>query len=190
MKIVCLLGSPHPAGNSAAVAKRFLDTAASLGAETETFVLNALTYRGCQGCYACKTRLERCGLTDDLSGVLEAVREADTVVLATPTYYGDISSQLKGFIDRTYSYLKPDYLTNTSPSRLAAGKKLVFIITQGHPDEAMFSDIFPRYNNFLKWYGFQNGILLRVCGVAQPGEAEARRDVMLLAEETARKIVG
>ena len=35
----------------------------------------------------------------------------------TPTYYGNVSSQLKAFIDRTYSWLKPDYLSNPATSR-------------------------------------------------------------------------
>jgi multimeric flavodoxin WrbA len=136
------------------IAQRFLDKAAILGAETETFSLNTLSYRGCQACYACKTKLDRCILKDDLSRVLDAVQESDVLVLATPTYYGDISGQLKCFVDRTYSYLKPDYLSNSQPSRLLPGKKLLFIITQGHPDEAMFDHVFPLYDRFFRWYGY------------------------------------
>jgi len=87
-------------------------------------------HTGCQACYACKTKLDRCILKDDLTPVLEAVKNSDVLVIATPTYYGDVSGQLKCFMDRTYSYLKPDYITNSQPSRLAPGKKLVFIITR------------------------------------------------------------
>jgi multimeric flavodoxin WrbA len=122
MKIVCLLGSPRTNGNSSILASRFLATAAGLGAETRAFELNRLTYRCCQGCYACKTTLDSCIVQDDLTAVLEAVRAADVVVLATPVYYGDISGQLKCFIDRTFSYLVPDYVTNPNPSRLPPGK--------------------------------------------------------------------
>ena len=110
MKIVSLLGSPRPHGNSTAITRRFQDTAANLGAEVRTFELNRLVYRGCQGCCACKQSLDHCILNDDLTEVLNTVAEADVVVLASPVYYGDVSAQLKGFIDRTYSYLKPDYM--------------------------------------------------------------------------------
>jgi multimeric flavodoxin WrbA len=78
----------------------------------------------------CKTKLDRCVLKDDLSEVLDAVRETDILVMATPVYYGEVSSQLKGFIDRTFSFLVPDYTTNPNPSRLQSNKKLVFIQTQ------------------------------------------------------------
>jgi multimeric flavodoxin WrbA len=189
MKIACVLGSPRVKGNSATIARRFLDTAEALGAETETFSLNKLSYRGCQACYACKTRLDRCILKDDLSPVLDAVKAADVLVLATPTYYGDITGQLKCFTDRTYSFLKPDYLTNSQPSRLTAGKKLLFIITQGHPDEAMFNHVFPLYDQFFKWYGYAESRLIRACGVGSGGVVDVPERFLLDAGEAARDFI-
>jgi multimeric flavodoxin WrbA len=189
MKIFCLLGSPRPKGNSAGMASHFTQAAESLGGTTRTIALNTLRYRGCQACYACKETHDRCVLEDDLTEVLESVREADVLVLATPVYFGDVSSQLKTFIDRTFSFLVPDYITNPEPSRLKPGKKLVFIIAQGHPDEAVFADLFPRYERFMKWYGFQEIHLIRACGVRDPGDAAAREEVMRSAQETARKIM-
>ncbi|AJE02679.1 flavodoxin family protein [Geobacter pickeringii] len=188
MKIVTLLGSPR-LKNSATIANRFTETAAALGAETRTFELNRLTYRGCQGCYACKKGDEQCVLTDDLTEVLAAVQEADAVVLASPVYYGDVTAQLKGFIDRCYSYLKPDYLTNPQPSRLSP-KKLVFVQTQGNPDESLFADIFPRYDGFLKWMGFTDSRLIRACGVGPVTVDAVPEQVLKQAEDAARAIVG
>lgn len=188
MKIVTLLGSPRSQGNSNAIARRFQETAANLGAEIRTFELNRLTYRGCQGCYACKKSLDHCILNDDLTEVLTAVTEADLVVLASPVYYGDVTAQLKGFIDRTYSYLKPDYLTNLTPSRLTP-KKLLFVLTQGHPDEALFADIFPRYDGFLKWLGFTENHLLRLCGVGPLTVDAVPEAILTQAEELASQLV-
>jgi len=190
MKIVCLKGSPRSVGNSAAIADRFVASAAALGAETRAFELNRLNYRGCQGCYACKKKLDRCILEDDLTTVLAAVAEADTVVLATPVYYGDISGQLKCFMDRTFSYLAPDYITNPNPCRLPPGKKLVLIITQGQPDEGLFADIYPRYDKFLKWYGFAESHLIRACGVGPATIDKVREKYLTQAEELAQKIMG
>ena len=188
-KIICLLGGPRPKGNSAAIAKRFSETAEKLGAEITTFALNKLKYSGCQACMTCKTKLEKCVLKDDLAEVLESVREADVLVMVSPTYYGEVTSQLKSFIDRTFSYLVSDYTTNPNPSRLSPGKELVFIQTQGDPDESKYADIFPRYEYFFKWYGFGETHLIRACGVFGPGEVKARADLMKLAEVTAEKIM-
>jgi len=187
MKIVTLLGSPRNNGNSATIARHLLKTATELGAESRTFELNRLSYRGCQACYACKKGRDACVLNDDLTEVLAAVQAADVVVLASPVYYGDITMQLKGFIDRSYSYLLPDYLTNPQPSRLSP-KKLVFIQTQGQPEESMFGDIFPRYDFFLKWMGFTETSLIRACGIG-PASVDAVPDQILQqAEAVARQL--
>lgn len=188
MKVVCLLASPRPGSHSAAIARRFLDTAAALGADTRAFALNKLTYRGCQACYACKKRLEHCGLRDDLTQVLEAVRESDTLVLATPTFFGDVPGQLKCFIDRTYSFLTPDFETNPQKSRLEPGKKLVFVITQGHPDESVFADVFPRYDRLMKETGFAESHLIRACGVSPDSGATVEK-YLAKAEELARALM-
>ena len=190
MKIVCLLGSPRVNGNSAAIAKAFCNATEKYGAEVNTFVLNDLEYRGCQGCMACKTKLDRCVLEDGLTEVLDAVRDTDVLVLASPVYFWDISGQLKTFIDRTFSYLVPDFITNPVKSRLAPGKKLVFILAQNNPDRSSFSNIFPKFDYFFKAYGFVESHLIRAFGVGEPGEVETHGDVMMLAEETAKKIFG
>jgi multimeric flavodoxin WrbA len=188
MKVVSLLGSPRERANSSMIAERFCATAQKLGAEARTFALNDLNFRGCQGCMACKTKLDRCVLEDDLTEVLEAVRETDVLVLATPVYFWDVTSQLKAFLDRTYSYLVPDFMTNPNRSRLPSGKKLVFIQVQGHPDESMFNNVFPKFDYFFRGYGFSETHLIRACGVRAPGEVAAHEGVMKLAEETAEKI--
>jgi len=188
MNVVCLLGSPREKGNSATIANRFCSTAEGLGAEVKTFTLNNLQYRGCQGCMACKTKLDRCALSDDLTEVLEAVRETNVLVLASPVYFWDISSQLKSFIDRTFSYLVPDFITNSRKTRLAPGKKLVFILSQNNPDRSSFSDIVTKFQYFSQAYGFVESHVIRAFGVSEPGEVESHEDVMKLAETTARKI--
>jgi len=188
MKIVSLLGSPRTKGGSSTIANHILKIAGELGAETRSFELNRLTYRGCQACYACKTKLDRCALKDDLSEVLAAVSEADAVVLASPVYYGDITSQLKGFIDRSYSYLVPDYITNPQPSRLTP-KKLVVVLTQGQPEETAFSDVFPRYEAFLRWQGHADITLIRACGIGPGRIEEVPEQALHQAEEAARALM-
>lgn len=187
MKILCLLGSPRK-GNSTAIATRFCETAEKSGATVKTYTLNKLTYKGCQACMTCKTKLEKCVLKDDLTEVLEAVYDSDVLVMATPIYYGEVSSQLKAFIDRTFSFLKPDYITNPDACRLPKGKKLVFIQTQADPNEKNYADVFPRYDFFFKWYGFSKTYLIRCCGVLDKGDIEKRSDILKQAETIALEL--
>lgn len=188
MKILSIFGSPRSGKNSASIANRFTDTAASFGAEIRNFELNRLSYRGCQGCYACKKGLDRCVLEDDLTQVLDAVHEADLVVLSSPVYFSDVTSQMKGFIDRTFSFLKPEYMTSREPSRLSP-KKLVFVLSQGHPDDSLFADVFPRYESFLKWMGFAERRLIRSCGYGPLTVDKVPENILKQAEELAREMM-
>jgi multimeric flavodoxin WrbA len=190
MKISCLIGSPRKNSNSAAIAGKFTETAASLGAQVETIVLNNLRYRGCQGCLACKTKSETCVLDDDLAGVLESLKKADVIVMALPVYCSDVPGQFKCFLDRTYSYMKPNYLTEGNSSRVPPGKTLVFILTQGAPMENLFADIPQRYTGFLKRsMGFGDTHLIRGVGVGGGGAIGVADQYLQQAEELARSIV-
>lgn len=188
MKITCVLGSPRKNGNSATIASQLLKTAESLGAESQSFLLNKLNFQGCQACYSCKKNSEKCVLKDDLAAVLESVKSADVLVMATATYYGEVTSQLKAFIDRTFSFLVPDFHNSPKPSRLAPGKKLVFIITQAQAEEKLFADIFPRYKRFFKWYGFTEAHLIRVCGASNDSNMMDRADVVQMIDDVAHKV--
>lgn len=188
MNIVCVLGSPRPHGNSTAIAKRFCEKAENLGAEVRYYSLNELNYRGCQGCMACKTTSEQCVLEDDLREVLNAVRGADILIMATPVYFGAVSGQVKCFQDRTFSFMAPDFRTNPDPSRLPRGKKAVFITAQGAPEE-MFEEIHTNYKNYFKRYGFEESYHIRGCGIRELGDVHARQDLMEQAEKTAERLV-
>jgi multimeric flavodoxin WrbA len=191
MKIICLLGSPRNDGNSTTIAHKFIETAASLGAEVRIFMLNSLVYRGCQGCCECKTKRDQCVLQDDLTGVLEVLKEANVVVLAAPVYFGDVPGQVKKFIDRTYAYMLPNYVNNPKCSRLAPGKKLVLIITQGAPDESLFADVPNRYDGILRRVlNLAEVYLIRACGVGAGGIPKGVPEKFLQeAEKIARAIV-
>ncbi len=184
MKIVAVLGSPRPEGNSGALARAFLDEARSLGAEITGYLLNKLNYQGCQGCLACKTDDEACILEDDASAVLAAVKGADLLLLASPVYFGDLSGQLKCFFDRTFSFANPDF-----SSRVPPGKKAVVILTQANPDPAQFNDIFPRYERWLKMFGFDPVYLLRATGVRDPGDIKRQPALVNRAVDLARELM-
>lgn len=188
MKITCLLGSPRPNGNSATIAHHFLKIAERHGAQIHMFALNKMNFRGCQACMACKTKLDHCALKDDLTQVLDDIRDSDVLVLATPTYFHDVSAQMKTFIDRIYSYYVPNFLTSEKPGRLPLGKRLVFIQTQAQPDSNLFAEVFPKYELFFKSLGFGRNQLIRACGVSGPEDVSKREEILKEAEEAARQI--
>jgi len=189
MKIVGIMGSPRTNGNSDTIARQILLEAEKLGADTETFVLNNLTYKGCQACMGCKIGSDTCVIKDDLAPVLAAVAAADVLIMTSPIYFGQVTGQLKTFIDRTYSFLTPEYLKDPmSASRLAPGKKCVFVLTQGNPDENLFADVSANYERFFTWYGYEMSVI-RGLGMRDKEDAAGNETLLEKARKTARSLV-
>lgn len=189
MKIVALLGSPRRKGNSSGLCEKIIDVLSGNADDVVIHYLNSLKYRGCQACEGCKTRSEFCVLLDDLTPVLKDVREADITIFASPVYWGDVSAQLKGFIDRTYSYLTPDFTSGPVRHRLRPGKKLIFILTQGG-DAAMYGDIYKRYSAFYKELDlFSEIIPLRGCDLSERDDFMNNPDLLQKAEDIATRIL-
>lgn len=189
MEVISILGSPRKKGNSAQLAEIVSSSLEKEGHTVKKVVLNSLSMKGCQACMACKGKSEICVLQDDLAPVLEKVKQADVIVMATPVYWGDISAQLKIFIDRTYSYLTPGFMTEEVKHRLPKGKKLVFIQSQGAPAE-MYTEVFERYNTFFKMLNyFDETYVLHGSDINDLGAAMAREDLVQTAREIAANLL-
>ena len=90
------------------------------------------------------------------------------VILASPIYFGDVSAQTKGLVDRFFSFHAPGFRTSELPSRLAPGKKLILILAQGNPDLTAFDDIVARYARIFGHLGFAEVHSMLAAGVG-PG---------------------
>jgi len=186
MNITAIYGSPRVHGNSNALTDRLTQRMEEKGASVQRFHLNTMNYRGCQGCMGCKTpESHGCILKDDLTEVLNTIPDADVLLISSAVYYGDVTSQAKGFIDRFYSFYKPEFWLKPDKTRLKPGKKLVFILTQGNADEALYSGIASKYHALLGIHGFEECHTIRGCGVFMLGDAMNRPDVLVQIDQTA-----
>lgn len=189
MKIIHISGSPRKKSNSRNIAEQFVSKAEKNGAEVSTYILNKMDYKGCQGCLGCKNNKERCVLKDDLTEVLDGIYETDILLISTPVYFWEVPGQLKCFMDRTYSFAKDDWQTNPIPSRLPAGKKLVFVQTQGTGDE-MHGDIFQKYDAIFKVFtGFKDTYLIKGSN-ASDTDIEIGPELIEKAETLADELCG
>ncbi len=105
MKTIILNGSPRKNWNTATMLKEAQKGAQSVGAETEYIDLFDLTYTGCRSCLACKRKgAERCRCywKDDLAPVIDRIFAADALIVGSPVYLGDITSQVHGLIERLH----------------------------------------------------------------------------------------
>ena len=108
MKVIAINGSSRINGNTAELLTQALRGAAEAGADTELIHLRPLNYRGCASCFYCKDKKNPhgiCAMRDDLSPVLEDIKDCDGLILGSPIYYGGMSSNLLAFLERfLYSY--------------------------------------------------------------------------------------
>ena len=104
MKIMVIMGSQNPEGQTARAANAFIDGVSDAGGQHEQIFLPQMNIERCRQCGdngwgICRTE-GQCIIEDDLASVVDAIREADAVVFATPVYFSDLSESMRAFLDR------------------------------------------------------------------------------------------
>ncbi len=102
MKVIAINGSPRSEGNT----KKSLELIAKIlreeGIDTEIVQLGGRLLHGCSACGGCaKMKNQKCSVTtDDMNDVLEKVYAADGLIIGSPTYFSNVTTETKAFIDR------------------------------------------------------------------------------------------
>lgn len=123
-KAVVILGSPRKNGNSATLARQAASGFTSAGGSVETFYLNGMNIRPCQGCDHCRRHPEKgCFMKDDMKMIYDSLASADALLVAGPIYMFSVSAQIKLFMDRCYAV----------PAALY-GKKIGILLTYNDVD--------------------------------------------------------
>jgi len=102
MKVVAFNGSARKDGNTAILVNRALQELEKEGIETEMIQLAGQRIRGCTACGKCsENKDQKCIITEDaVNEYLGKMVEADGIILASPTYFADVSTEIKALIDR------------------------------------------------------------------------------------------
>ncbi|AKB62937.1 flavodoxin family protein [Methanosarcina mazei] len=102
MKVVAFNGSPRKEGNTASLIKHVLAELDKEGIETEIVQIGGKSVHGCTACSKCfENRDRRCVIDNDIvNECIEKMLEADGIILASPTYFADLTPELKALIDR------------------------------------------------------------------------------------------
>ena len=101
MKAVAFNGSPRKGGNTEILLKQALAPLKAAGWETELVQLGGADIRGCKACYRCfKKKNCRCAHDDCFNGCMERMIDADAILLGSPTYFTDVSAEMKALLDR------------------------------------------------------------------------------------------
>lgn len=127
-KILIVLGSPRKKGNSAILGAKVAEAAIADGADVETVYLNGLNIKPCQGCEKCQQEsFSGCAIDDDMNQLYSKMQKADSIVLASPIYWFNLSAQTKIFIDRLYA-------VGVGHKNIFQGMNFAIILTFADPD--------------------------------------------------------
>lgn len=131
MNILILMGSPRLHGNTAELCKPFRAALEARGSQVRYVTLADKTIHPCKGCYACQEISGEygCCQLDDMEAVVEHIRWADTIVLATPIYAWYCAAPMKNLLDRHYGLNK---YYGSAQGSLWAGKAVAILATHGY----------------------------------------------------------
>ncbi|MDR0930363.1 MAG: flavodoxin family protein [Clostridiales bacterium] len=100
-KLLVINGSPRKNGNTARMLKTITDYCDKAGVETEFFQAGGNMVHGCIACGKCAEHKGECTFGDDfINELYQKVKAADAIVIGSPTYYGDVTTEVKALMDR------------------------------------------------------------------------------------------
>ena len=131
-KVIGLLGSPLPEGNTAQLLERAMQGARDAGCEVELIPVTNLNFQGCQEKFFCRDH-ETCILDDDMQQIYPKFVEMNSLILATPVMTMGVPGTLKSFMDRFQVFFMAKYCRKQPlvSSDTMAGRNGIFICISG-----------------------------------------------------------
>lgn len=163
-KIVVITGSPRKKGNSFAMTEAFIQAAKAKGHTVTRFDAALEQVGGCRACETCFKTGKACSFDDSFNTIAPAILEADAVVFSMPVYWYSIPAQIKGVLDRMFSFVVG--------GKEIAGKEYGLIACCEEEDMSVFDGVripVERSAALLKWK--MTGEVL-VPGVLNAGDIE------------------
>ncbi|WP_321505762.1 flavodoxin family protein [uncultured Methanoregula sp.] len=101
-KVLAINGSPRSNGNTFILIRHILKELENEGIGTEIVQLGGKKIHGCTSCMKCfENRDRKCVIDDDLvNSCIKKMTEADGIILGSPVYFLDVTSEMKALIDR------------------------------------------------------------------------------------------
>jgi len=165
--IVVLSGSPRKDGNTARLTEAFVEGAEAAGKRISLFRVAGLHIGGCRGCGHCFKNQGVCVQQDDMPPILEALRRADGLVLASPVYFWSVTAQLKLAIDRFYALLKVGMHV----------KRAALLMTCGDTSESAAASSISMFRQICAYQRWEEAGIVIAPGLHTPGEIKGRPEL-------------
>lgn len=119
MKAIGIIGSPRNDGSTAVIVDKIIDGMNANGIESIKYCLGDMDINYCLGCKCCDEHGECIQVDDDMSILMDGIISSDIVIIASPSYWGDVTGQLKVFFDRSTPYCN----MSDNGTQIPSGKK-------------------------------------------------------------------
>jgi multimeric flavodoxin WrbA len=178
MKALGLCGSARRDGNTGALIQAALEGAAGQGLDTEMLFFNELSLKNCEGCLKCQDGTsDGCALNDKYNDLIDRVRGADLVVIGSPVYTGQVTAQVKNFLDRLYA------VSSSSKPIQAPGKQGITVTTLGSGNRRDAEET-RKMLNVLFWYMRCSDVVDIVgAGLFRLGDIKRHQDLLAQARK-------
>lgn len=100
MKVLAVNGSPRHNGNTFEMLKTVLSACEKAGLDTELYQAGGRPVRGCMVCGGCAKHIGRCAIDDWMNELYAKMKASDAIILGSPTYFSDLTPEMKAIIDR------------------------------------------------------------------------------------------
>ena len=184
MKIVMLNGQNHK-GSTYHIGRLIADKISGSNEIREFFFPRDMNHF-CVGCYKCIEDEKACPYYEEKKVILDAVEEADVLIVTTPTYCLHVSAPLKAFIDLTF-----DFWMSHRPRNCMFSKRAVIVSTSaGSSSKSAMKDV----EDALFYLGVPSiikyGIAVQAMswdGIKSSRKEKIERDTSKIAEKLGRR---
>jgi|GEM_PF-6495531 multimeric flavodoxin WrbA len=151
MEILGINGSPKKKGNTASALTFLLNECEKkIDTKTRIFHVYEMEINFCDGCFTCLekgTKIRPCPRhIDDMNEIYSRLEEATAIVMASPVFYGCVSSKLKAFMERCLPAY--DYPASKCELKGALREKLGLAIAVGGARNDGIEAVLSQLRNF------------------------------------------
>jgi multimeric flavodoxin WrbA len=121
MNVIGISGTPRKEGNSEILLRYALKPFKSNDWDVKIFLLSELTVEPCDACESC-IETGSCVIDDDMKQIYKAFGWCDAIIVSSPVYSRNVSSQLLSVLDRHYAVNRERPLEGKVGGAIAVGR--------------------------------------------------------------------
>ena len=189
MRVLAINGSRRQNGNTSYLIQSLLAPLEQAGVTSEIIVLGDYRIEACTGCEACSDSWD-CVIRDDFSALVSRMDAADAVILASPTYWYSVTSDMKRFVDRCYSLIRyPRSRREWIGKYQGTGKVCVTAAVCEQSDPTMMGNTLTLLSDFARDIGLDLEDSVKALGFFSAGSIKEGRDVLGKAERVGERLL-